>query len=147
MEVARYVQIPKNRKLVIFLQYVFKVLQLLLYSIVMQKTQIFYRGPVRFIVACFLAQLDCRSFLPEYCNTIIKQQLCRKELPSLLHLLQVDVFQGKQGILKQIKLCLSNNPKKKLVSGFVIQIIPPKVFTNVPPYWNLKSILSMWCEN
>ena len=67
-----------------------------------------------FIVACFLAQSGCSSFLPEHCNTIIKQQLCGKELPSFLPLLQVDVFQEKQGILSQIKLCPSNKPKKSL---------------------------------
>ena len=35
----------------------------------------FYGGPTMFIVTCFLAQPDCRTFLPECCNTIIKQQL------------------------------------------------------------------------
>ena len=35
----------------------------------------FYEGPAMFIVTCFLAQPDCRKFLPECCNTIIKQQL------------------------------------------------------------------------
>ena len=35
----------------------------------------FYGGPAMFIVTCFLAQPDCRKFLPECCNTIIKQQL------------------------------------------------------------------------
>ena len=34
----------------------------------------FYGGPAMFIVTCFLAQLDCRMFLSERCNTI-KQQL------------------------------------------------------------------------
>ena len=66
-----------------------------------------------FIVACFLAQSGCRSFLPEHCNTIIKQQLCGEELRSFLPLPQVDVFQEKQGIL-QIKLCPSNKPKESL---------------------------------
>ena len=65
-----------------------------------------------FIVACSLAQPDCRNFLPDHCNTIIKQQLCGEQLPSLLPLLQVDVFQEKQGILQQINLCPSNKPKK-----------------------------------
>ena len=52
----------------------------------------------------FLAQPDCRIFLPEYCDTIIKQQLCGGReipyksiqifllLPSSLHLLHVDAF-------------------------------------------------------
>ena len=67
MEVARYVQSTQNRNLVIFLQHIKKrVLQLLLCSIVMQNNQIFYWGPVRFIVTCFLAQSDCIKFLPEH---------------------------------------------------------------------------------
>ena len=45
----------------------------------------------------------------------------------MLSLLQVDAFQDKQGILQQINLRPLNKPKKKLVSGLVIQIIPPKV--------------------
>ena len=54
MEVARHVQSTQNRKLVIFLQYLKKkVLQLLLCSIVMQNIQIFYGGPVMFVVRCF----------------------------------------------------------------------------------------------
>ena len=57
----------------------------------------FYGGPAMFIVACFLAQPDCRHFLPEHCNTIIKQQLCGERLP--FPLLQVDVFQENQSIL------------------------------------------------
>ena len=89
-----------------------------------------------FIVTCFLAQPHCRNFLPEHCNTIIKQQLCVEELPSLLPLLQVDVFQEKQSKLQLIRLCSSNKPKKKFASGPVIQISPHKVFTNVPPDCN-----------
>ena len=54
LEVARHVQSIQNRKLVIFLQYLKKkVVQLLLCSIVMQGIQIFYGGPVRFVVTCF----------------------------------------------------------------------------------------------
>ena len=97
----------------IFLQYINKrVSQLFLRSIVMQNTQIFYGGPVMLIVACSLAQPDCRNFLPDHCNTIIKQQLCGVQLPSLLLLLQLHVFQEKQGILQQVSLCPSNKPKK-----------------------------------
>ena len=48
--------------------------------------------PVMF-VTCFLAQPGCRKFLPEDCNTLIKQQLCWERLPSLLSLLQDDAFQ------------------------------------------------------
>ena len=88
MKVARYVQSTQNRKLVIFLQ---RVLQLLLCSIVMQNIQIFYRGPVY----CLLLLVSSHSltFLPKHLNIIIKQQLCREEFPSLLPLLQADVFQ------------------------------------------------------
>ena len=41
-------------------------------SILMEDIQIFCRCPAMFIVTCFLAQSDCRNFLPEHCNTIIK---------------------------------------------------------------------------
>ena len=68
----------------------------------------FYGGPVMFIFTCFLTQPDCRNFLSEHCNTIIKLQLCGEGL--LLPLLQVDVFQEKQGILQQIILCPSSKP-------------------------------------
>ena len=81
----------------------------------MLNIQIFYGIIVMFIVTCFLAQPHCRNFLPEHCNTIIKQQLCVEELPSLLPLLQVDVFQEKQRILQQINLCLSNKPKRACI--------------------------------
>ena len=116
IEVARYVQSTKNRKLVIFLQYIKKrVSQLLLCSIVMQNIPIFYWDPVMFIATCFLAQPDCRNFLPEHSNTIIKQQLCEKELLSLLPLLQVDLFQEKQGILITcITPCDTNNSSESL---------------------------------
>ena len=78
----------------------------------------FYGGPVIFTVTCFLAQPDCRIFLPGHCNTVIKNQLCGEELPSSLPLLQVDVFHKKQGILQQIKLCQSNKPKKAFIWPF-----------------------------
>ena len=55
MEVTRYVQRTRNRKLVIFLQ---RVLQLLLCSLVMQNICIFSGGPAMFIFTCFLAQPD-----------------------------------------------------------------------------------------
>ena len=73
----------------------------------------FYGGPVMFIFTCFLTQPDCRNFLSEHCNTIIKLQLCGEGL--LLPLLQVDVFQEKQGILQQIILCPSNKPRKACI--------------------------------
>ena len=108
---ARYVQSTQKRKLVTFLQ---RMLQLPLCSIVIQNIQIFYGGPVMFIVTCFLAQPDCRNFLPEHRNRIIEQQLCGERLPSLLPFLQVNVFQVKQGILQQMILCSPSKPKKGL---------------------------------
>ena len=46
-----HVQSNQNRKLVIFLQYILKVLQLLLCSIVMQNIQVFYGAPIVFIIS------------------------------------------------------------------------------------------------
>ena len=60
MEVARHVQNTQNRKLVIFLQYFRKNVATALCSIVMKNIQIFYRGPVMFIVTCF-SQIDVIS--------------------------------------------------------------------------------------
>ena len=68
-----------------------------------------------FIATCFLAQPDCRNFLSEHFNSIIKHQLCGEGLPSLFPLLQVDVFQEKQGILQQIILCPSNKSKEACI--------------------------------
>ena len=51
MEVVVYVQSTQNRKFVIVLQHIKeKVSQLLLCSVMMQNIQIFYRGPVMFVV-------------------------------------------------------------------------------------------------
>ena len=59
MEVARYVQSTQNRKLVMFFQYIKKkVLQLLLFSIVMQTISIFYWGCCH--VHCYLFQKGFR---------------------------------------------------------------------------------------
>ena len=62
MEVARHVQNTQNRKLVIFLQYIRKNVATALCSIVMQNIQIFYRGPVMFVVTCF-SQIDVISII------------------------------------------------------------------------------------
>ena len=62
----------------------------------------FHGGPAMFNVTCFLAQPDCRTFLRECWNTIIKQQLRRYGSP--LPLLQVNIFQEKQGVLQKIIL-------------------------------------------
>ena len=74
--------------------------------------------PVMF-VTCFLAQPGCRKFLPEDCNTLIKQQLCWERLPSLLSLLQDDAFQQKQGVLQQIKLWPSNKPRESCIRSCI----------------------------
>ena len=73
----------------------------------------FTGSPAIFVVTCFLAKPECRNFLSEYCNTIIKQQLCGEGLP--LPLLQVDLFQEEQGILQQIILGPSNKPEKACI--------------------------------
>ena len=105
-------KVPKQEVVNIFAN---SVAGAFLCSIVMQNIQIFCGAPAMFIVTCFLAQPDCRTFLPEHCNTIIKHQLCGEGLPSLLPLLQVNVFQEKQGILQQIIQCPSNKPKKACI--------------------------------
>ena len=63
MEAARYVQSTKNKKLVIFLRYIKKrVSQLLFCSIVMQNIQIFYGGPVMFILLVSLSNQTVEIF-------------------------------------------------------------------------------------
>ena len=62
MELARHVQNTKNRKLVIFLQYITKNVAMALCSIVMQNIQIFCSDPVMFIVTCF-SQTDVISII------------------------------------------------------------------------------------
>ena len=52
IEVARHVQNTQNRNLVIFLQYIKKVLQLPLCCIVMRN--IFFRSPFLFVATCYL---------------------------------------------------------------------------------------------
>ena len=53
-EEVKHVQSIQDRKFVMFLQYIKKkVPQLLLCSVVMQNIQIFYDGPVMFVVICF----------------------------------------------------------------------------------------------
>ena len=55
MEVVMHAQSAQNRKLVIFLQHIEeKVSQLLLCSVVMQNIQIFYGGPVMFVLTLYL---------------------------------------------------------------------------------------------
>ena len=50
MEVARHLQNTQNRKLVIFLQYIRKIVATALCCIVMQYIQIFYGRPVMLVV-------------------------------------------------------------------------------------------------
>ena len=59
-----------------------------------------------------------RNFLPKHHNAIIKEHLCVEGQPSLLPLLQVDVFRQKQGIFQQIILCPSSKPKKACIRLF-----------------------------
>ena len=115
MEVARYVRSTYNRNLVIFLQDITKrVLQLLVFYCDAKHSGILFICNLSYIqLINFFTQPDCRNFLPEHCNTIIKLDLCGEELPSLLPLLQGEVFQGKQGILQQINICPSNASQKK----------------------------------
>ena len=88
-------------------------------------------------IVIYLLHSQTRNVMPKHDNTIIKQHLCGEGLPSLLSLLQVDVFQQQQGILQQIILCPSNKPKK-LVSGLLIQIISPKVLQENTTILQLK---------
>ena len=62
MEVARHVQNTQNNKLVIFLEYIRKNVATALCSIVMQNIEIFYRGPVMFVITCF-SQIDVISII------------------------------------------------------------------------------------
>ena len=129
MEVARYVQSTQNRKLVIFLQ---RVLQLLLCSIVMQNIQIFC-GVQPYLLLLVSSHSQTRNFLLEHLNIIIKQQLCGERFPSLLPLLQADVFQ-----------CPSSK-SKNFVSGLVIQIISPKVLEEDTTILQLKVYINIYC--
>ena len=89
IEVARYVQGIKNRKLVTFFQYITQksVAVPFVFSCDAKHSNIFYGVPVMFIDTCFLAQRECRNFLPEPCNTNRGE-----ELPSLFRLFQVGLF-------------------------------------------------------
>ena len=65
------------------------------------------------VQSCLLLLASLHSLTVEtFC---LNTALCGEELPSLLPLLQVDVFQEKQGILQLINLCLSNKPKKTYI--------------------------------
>ena len=82
MEVARYVQSTQNRKLVIFLSYFFVLLW--------YKTFKCFTGVQPYLM--FIVS-QTRHFLPDNLNITIKQPLCGEGFPSLLPLLQDDVFQ------------------------------------------------------
>ena len=142
MEVPRYFQSAQSRKLVIFLQ---RVLQLLLCYIVMQDIQLFYRGQAIFIVTCFLAQSDCRNVLPKHRNTIIKQQLCGEGLPSLL-LCSKLVFFKRSRVYCSKSSYAHQKTKKNLYQALWHKYFHPKLYKNVPPYCNWKSISSMWLD-
>ena len=113
--------------------------QPLLRSIGMQNIQIFYVGLDMFIVTFFLAQPDSRSFLPEHCNKIIKQQLCGEELPCLLSFLQVSwCFLRETGNIAVNQPMPIKQAKRKLVSDLLIQIIPPEVLQECTTILQLK---------
>ena len=98
----------------------------------------FYGGPVMFIVTCFLAQPDCRNFLPEHCDTIIKLQLCEERFP--LPFLQVDVFRENQSILQQHPRPIKQ--ARKSLHQALIQIISPKVLQHSTTILQLKVYIS-----
>ena len=66
MEVDVHVQSTQNRKLVIFLQYIKKIVATVLWSIVKQNIQI-YRDPVMFVVTCsMLLRVSCHCIHQAY---------------------------------------------------------------------------------
>ena len=131
MEVARYIQSINKRKLVIFLEYILKSVAATFVFYCDTKHSDILWGPVMFIVTYLLAQPDHRNFLHEYCNNIIKLQLCLEELPSLLACSKLMFFKRSRVYCSKSNYANQTN-QKKLVSRLVIQIIPPKVFTTIP---------------
>ena len=113
MEVARYVQSTQNRKLVIFLQ---SVAAAFVFYCDAKHIDIL-RGSSKKCYILVSLHSQTRNFLPKHHNTIIKQHSCG-EGSSLLFLLQVDVFQQKQGVLQQIILCPSNKSKRACIRPF-----------------------------
>ena len=107
MEVARYVQSTQNRKLVIFLQRVLQHFCVLLRC----KTFRYFTGVQPCLLLLVSSHSQTRNFLPENLIIILKQQLCGEGLPSLLPLLQADVF----SIEAVNHLCPSNKPNKSCV--------------------------------
>ena len=89
MEVARYVQSTQNRKLIIFLQRVFSCF---CYSYLRCETFRYCTGVQPCLLLFVSSHSQTRNFLSEHINIIIKQQLCGEKFPSLLPLLQADVF-------------------------------------------------------
>ena len=135
IEVARYVQGIKNRKLVTFLQYITKrVSQLLLCSLVMQNIQIYFMG----FQSCLLILVSLHSEnVGIFCLNpaiLIEGRSCHLCFVCS----KLDFFQDKHGILQQINLMFIKQAKKKLVSGLVIQIIPPKVLQEFTSILQLK---------
>ena len=89
MEVTRYVQSTQNMKLVILLQRVLQNFFFLWWC----KAFRYFRGVQPCLLLLVSSHSQTRNFLPEHLNIIIKQQLWGEGFPSLLPLLQVDVFQ------------------------------------------------------
>ena len=72
----------------------------------------------------FLVQQNCRMFLPEHWNTIIKQQLCQEEWYHI-ELIKFCLFCCHLCSLCS-KLMLFYTLQFLLVSDLVIKVIPPK---------------------
>ena len=87
MEVARYVQSTQNSELVIFFAAAFVFHCDVKHSDILQRSSHVY---------CYLFPRTTRlepDFLPEHLNIIIKKHLLGEVFPSLLPLLQAEVFQ------------------------------------------------------
>ena len=131
MEVARYFQNAKSRKLVIHFQYILRVLQQLLCSIVIKIFR-YFMG----VQSCLLLLVSLHSqAVGVFCLSTAMQKLNRNYVGRSCHLFCIC---SKLMFFKRSRVyCRKSNyahqtSQKKLVPGLVIQI-PPKVFTNVPP--------------
>ena len=82
-----------------------------------------------FIDTCFLAQRDCRNFLPEPCNTHSGE-----ELPSLFRLFQVGLFSRQAWYIAANQPYVHQTSQKKAC----IQIISPKVLQESTSILQLK---------
>ena len=134
MEVARYVQSTQNREFGIVLQ---RVLQLLLFSIVMQNTQIFHGVQPCLLLLLFLhsqtVEMFCLNTAIQYLDSIYVGRDCHLCCPGskLTFFKRTRVYCCKSSYAHQTS-------QKKLVSGLVIQIISPKVLQESTTILQLK---------